>query len=126
MLLSASFSPSAPSGTVGGYVSKPYALLHTRFSEVLLLDSDSHPLRDPTFLFDDELYLQNGVLAWSDFHRPVRYIDPRIFAELGLKEPVARVCGEGGCVGFRLQVLLRSVRELGLKETVAMMWRWVN
>lgn len=49
------------------YVSKPAAILASSFKEVLLLDSDNIPLRDPTYLFDQQLYSGSGVLTWPDF-----------------------------------------------------------
>jgi hypothetical protein len=35
---------------------KVYALMHSRFKEVLLLDADSLPLSDPAALFQQPLY----------------------------------------------------------------------
>ncbi|MCW3084631.1 MAG: hypothetical protein JWP12_1997 [Bacteroidetes bacterium] len=50
-----------------GWPLKTYALLHTSFTEVLLLDSDNVPVRDPSFLFDDASYKKTGALFWPDF-----------------------------------------------------------
>ncbi len=50
-----------------GWPLKTYALLHTAFTEVLLLDSDNVPVRDPSFLFDDVSYKKTGALFWPDF-----------------------------------------------------------
>ncbi|MCW3070344.1 MAG: hypothetical protein JWO44_234 [Bacteroidetes bacterium] len=50
-----------------GWPLKTYALLNTAFSEVLLLDSDNVPLRDPSFLFDEPAYKRTGALFWPDF-----------------------------------------------------------
>ncbi|MCW3105222.1 MAG: hypothetical protein JWO09_3662 [Bacteroidetes bacterium] len=50
-----------------GWPLKAYALLNTAFSEVLLLDSDNVPLRDPSFLFDEPAYRKTGALFWPDF-----------------------------------------------------------
>ena len=46
---------------------KPLALLHTDLAEVILLDADSTPLRDPSFLFADKRYAETGTLFWPDY-----------------------------------------------------------
>jgi alpha 1,2-mannosyltransferase len=46
---------------------KPMALMYTDLEEVLLIDADSTPLRDPTFLFDDARYLAAGTVFWPDY-----------------------------------------------------------
>jgi hypothetical protein len=61
-----------------GFVLKAYALLHTRFTEVLFLDADNSPVLDPTILFDDPTYASTGCLFWPDA-LPLgadQYIDP--------------------------------------------------
>lgn len=50
-----------------GYASKPAAILASSFKEVLLLDADNIPLRDPSFLFGQEVYTHHGLLMWPDF-----------------------------------------------------------
>jgi hypothetical protein len=49
-----------------GWQLKAYALLNCRFNEVLLLDADSYPTRDPTFLFDWAPYREYGAVFWPD------------------------------------------------------------
>ena len=49
-----------------GWQLKPYALAHSRFREVLFLDADSYPTRDPSFLFDWDPYRQHGAIFWPD------------------------------------------------------------
>jgi hypothetical protein len=55
-----------PVRRLGGWELKPYAVLHTGFEEVLLLDADNVPVTDPTFLFDIPEYLETGALFWPD------------------------------------------------------------
>ena len=50
-----------------GFQGKIYALLNTNFQHVLLLDSDSIPLADPTPLFSSPEYQEAGALFWPDF-----------------------------------------------------------
>lgn len=49
-----------------GWQLKSYALLHSPFREVLWLDADCYPTRDPEYLFDDLLYRERGSLFWPD------------------------------------------------------------
>ena len=56
-----------PVRRLGGWENKPYAIMHSPFEEVLLIDADNMVLQDPTSLFDSPLYRTNGSLFWSDF-----------------------------------------------------------
>lgn len=49
------------------HVTKPAAILASSFREVLLLDADNIPLRDPTYLLDHDLYRDSGLMMWRDF-----------------------------------------------------------
>jgi hypothetical protein len=55
--------------TFGVLEIKPYAVLFSRFRDVLLLDADNVPVRDPTFLFDCPEYIESGALFWPDYER---------------------------------------------------------
>jgi FkbM family methyltransferase len=59
----------APRRTSGGWELKSYALLHSPFKEVLLLDADNVPVRDPSFLFETAEYQGTGSLFWPDYGR---------------------------------------------------------
>lgn len=50
----------------GGWESKPLSVMHSDFQEVLYLDADCVPVVDPTYLFDDPAYVDNGSLFWPD------------------------------------------------------------
>jgi hypothetical protein len=45
---------------------KPFAIWRSSFQEVLWLDADNYPIRDPAFLFDDPEYRAKGSLFWRD------------------------------------------------------------
>ncbi len=45
---------------------KPIAIQRSAFREVLWIDSDCFPIRDPSFLFDDPGYVEKGSLFWHD------------------------------------------------------------
>jgi hypothetical protein len=60
-------SPGLPiAATLHGYEAKLFALQWSRFAEVLLLDADNMPVRDPTFLFDEPAYRKTGAVFWPD------------------------------------------------------------
>jgi hypothetical protein len=58
-----------PHPRLGGWESKSYAILHSRFEEVLFLDADNVPAVDPTFLFDTPEYRATGTIFWPDCNR---------------------------------------------------------
>ncbi|WP_197531006.1 hypothetical protein [Posidoniimonas corsicana] len=65
--------PEHPHPRLGGWELKPYAIKHSRFREVLFLDADNVPVRDPSDLFDTAEYERSGTLFWPDpkhFHTP--------------------------------------------------------
>lgn len=49
-----------------GYAIKPYALLHSSFEEVLLLDADNVPLTNVEILFDEPAFRETRALFWPD------------------------------------------------------------
>jgi hypothetical protein len=54
---------------LNGWELKPYAIIHSAFSEVLLLDADNVPIVDPTFLFHEPAFQETGAVFWPDFGR---------------------------------------------------------
>ena len=102
-----------PVQRLGGWELKPYALRHSRFREVLLLDADNVPVRDPSYLFDHMAFRTTGALFWPDLLR------------LSRANPVWRLAGlePRDCPSFESgQVLLdksRCWRALGLAH-------WMN
>jgi len=58
-----------PIETLGGWQLKTYALLHSQFREILLLDADNVPVRDPSFLFETPEYAETGAVFWPDIVR---------------------------------------------------------
>jgi predicted GH43/DUF377 family glycosyl hydrolase len=55
-----------PHPRLGGWQAKAYAVLHSRFQEVLFLDADNVPVVDPSFLFASPEYRETGALFWPD------------------------------------------------------------
>jgi hypothetical protein len=64
-----------------GWQLKPYAVLNSRFREVLLLDADQVPVRDPAEIFQWPPYLETGALFWPDI------------VDLVAENPVWQMCG---------------------------------
>jgi alpha 1,2-mannosyltransferase len=58
--------PWAESAGRAGWELKPYAIIESRFREVLLLDADIVPVADPTFLFDSPQLAEHGAIFWPD------------------------------------------------------------
>ncbi len=58
-----------PVRRLGGTELKPYAILFSPFREVLLLDADNVPVRDPTYLFATPQYRAAGAVFWPDLAR---------------------------------------------------------
>jgi hypothetical protein len=65
-----------------GWQLKSFALQHSRFAEVLLLDADQVPVRDPAEIFDWPQYREAGALFWPDMIE-LRESNP-VWAALGL------------------------------------------
>lgn len=61
-----------PIRRLGGWECKVYAIMYSRFKEVLFIDSDNIPVRDPSYLFNTPLYKETGALFWPDLSRLTR------------------------------------------------------
>jgi ADP-heptose:LPS heptosyltransferase len=56
-----------PVRMLGGWQLKPYAILHSSFKEVLLLDADNVPCADPEYLFQTPEFRSTGAIFWPDY-----------------------------------------------------------
>ncbi len=52
-----------------GYQSKAMAIACSKFQEVLFLDCDNIPIRNPSYLFELKEYKETGALFWKDLWR---------------------------------------------------------
>ena len=52
-----------------GFELKAYSVLHSRFREVIFLDSDNVPVANPELLFDTSEYGETGAIFWPDYWR---------------------------------------------------------
>src|SRR6266536_5431931 len=70
-----------------GWELKAYALLHSSFSEVLLLDADNVPVVNPEFLFDTPQFKATGAIFWPDYPQPKMEKTTAIWRSCGLRQP---------------------------------------
>lgn len=71
-----------PVRRLGGWELKAYALLHSPFQKVLLLDADNVPVLNPEYLFESAPFRKTGAVFWPD----LPHVDRKAFA-------VWRSCG---------------------------------
>lgn len=73
-----------PARCLDGWELKVFATLHSSFEEVLFLDSDCYPCRNPEFLFEQEDYRSRGAIFWPD----IMAIDERLrWPAFGIADP---------------------------------------
>jgi len=51
-----------------GWELKPYAITHSSFNDVLFIDADNCPVKNPEFLFDTPEYIESGSVFWPDLY----------------------------------------------------------
>jgi hypothetical protein len=51
---------------LSGWDLKPFAIIHSSFEEVLFIDCDNVPTRDPSFLLEAAPYRRTGAVFWPD------------------------------------------------------------
>lgn len=74
-----------------GWESKVHAILHSAFEEVLFLDADQVPVKDPSYLFDDPYYRKTGAILWPDLRNVLGLdIEAEAFRVAGLPVPGKR------------------------------------
>lgn len=72
---------------LNGWELKPFATLHSDFEEVLYLDADNIPVKDPTYLFDCNEYTMLGSIFWPDLPPSKRkeWLPPIVWQNIGLE-----------------------------------------
>lgn len=55
-----------------GWELNPFCLLHSRFREVLFLDADNVPIKNPEYLFETKAFKETGAIFWPDYLRLAR------------------------------------------------------
>jgi alpha 1,2-mannosyltransferase len=60
-----------------------FAVLHSEFEQVLFLDVDSYPCRNPEFLFDDPQMKEHGAMFFPD--APWMKLLPEVWQAMGME-----------------------------------------
>lgn len=124
-----------PARILRGWELKPYALLHSKFREIILLDADNVPAVNPEFLFDTPEFQRTGALFWPD--QPNAALASKAWALCGLEARTERPFESGQIVldkkrGWKPLCLTMWFNEhsdfwyehtLGDKETFHLAWR---
>lgn len=76
-----------PARILRGWELKPYAILHSPFREVLLLDADNVPVVNPEFLFGTPQFRATGALFWPDVPQLKNARAAAIWRSCGLRPP---------------------------------------
>ncbi|KAL1959346.1 hypothetical protein VTO42DRAFT_2149 [Malbranchea cinnamomea] len=58
---------SADDVDIGAYQLKPFAMLFSSFEDILFLDADAFPIRDPSVLFSSDPFVTYRMVTWPDF-----------------------------------------------------------
>lgn len=51
---------------IGGYQYKMLALLSSKFENIIYLDSDNFPVRNPEYILESSLFEEKGLILWPD------------------------------------------------------------
>ncbi|MFO1486845.1 MAG: glycosyltransferase family 9 protein [Verrucomicrobiota bacterium] len=76
-----------PVRRLGGWELKSYAILHSRFREVLLLDADNAVVADPEYLFASREFAATGAIFWPDLPQRSHPQKRDIWRSCGLQIP---------------------------------------
>lgn len=72
-----------PVRILNGWELKTFAVVHSRFEEILYLDADSYPCRNPEFLFDDVYFQKHGAMFFPD--APWMKLVPETWKIMGIR-----------------------------------------
>jgi ADP-heptose:LPS heptosyltransferase len=76
-----------PARILNGWELKPYAILHSRYRELLLLDADNMPVANPDYLFESPQFTECGAIFWPDFPLARTKRGTAIWRSCGLRQP---------------------------------------
>jgi hypothetical protein len=85
-----------PARQLGGFELKSFAIAHSGFRHVMLLDADCIPIRDPSDLFESPEYLETGVIVAPDIIKNRK--SDAIFTFMGIPLPDDFWEGESGFI----------------------------
>jgi len=72
---------------LNGWELKPFSTLYSNFKEVLYLDADNIPYKNPEYLFDYPEYKDLGAIFWPDLPPGKRkeWLPPEVWSNVGLE-----------------------------------------
>jgi ADP-heptose:LPS heptosyltransferase len=76
-----------PARILNGWELKAYALLHSSFEDVLLLDADNVPVVNPEFLFETRQFRSRGAIFWPDYGNGGTPKALPVWRSCGLRQP---------------------------------------
>lgn len=91
-----------------GWQLKAYALRYCSFREVLLLDADSYPVRNPEFLFDWRQYRERGAIFWPDLAKHADMVPQHAFEVFGC-DPFPGLPTESGQIMLNRELCWREL-----------------
>ena len=91
-----------------GWQLKAFALINCSFREVLLLDSDCYPVRNPEFLFDWVRYREWGAIFWPDLENNKQMIPDTAWPIFGI-EPFDELPTESGQLLVNKELCWREI-----------------
>jgi hypothetical protein len=104
-----------------GWWLKAFAVRHSGFTEVLFLDADNVPTRDPAYLFNDSAYQRAGAMFWPDLPPPRergQWVPEAAWQLVGLEPvPTARPFESG-------QLLVNRRRHIAACEVAVFLNEW--
>jgi hypothetical protein len=76
-----------PARILNGWELKAYALVHSSFEDVLLLDADNVPVMNPEFLFETRKFQSRGAIFWPDYGKGGNPKAAPVWRSCGLRQP---------------------------------------
>ncbi|RGP76748.1 mnn2-type ii membrane [Fusarium longipes] len=85
---------------IKSYQYKVLSIIFSSFQDILFLDADAFPLRNPDHLLDVEPYKSNGLVTWPDFWLPT--ISPLFYKIAGAEKPKVTINSRSSESGIML------------------------
>ncbi len=106
-----------------GWQLKPFAALWSRFAEVLLLDADQVPVRDPAVALEWQSWRETGALFWPDIV-DLTTANP-VWAALGLPPETVTSFESGQMLLDKARHLEALATTVALNEHAPQLYRWI-
>jgi len=109
----------------GGWQAKVEAILRSKFDELLFLDADSFPRRDPSFLFDHPLFATHDCILWPDIGKFSKDQQNLLLKKHNVK--IGRQPVESGQMMFRKETCLEGLRKArAINQNSRVVYRYLH